>query len=192
MEQKQDRRVKRTRNMVLDAFLDLMIEKGYDAITVQDIIDRANIGRSTFYIHFTDKENLLVCSIEQLREFIREQNESLVNAFDQNQFRFRFSLSMLQHSQSHKRLYRAIVGKVNESPVMYHMQQMLYGLILEDIPALFHGSSSNVPEHLIVNYIVNTFITVLSWWMDQNMPCTAADIDNMFHDLVLKGISAYQ
>src|SRR3954467_12831022 len=58
-EKRTDRRSRRTRHMLEDALVDLMLEKRYDTITVQEIIDRANVGRSTFYAHYLDKEDLL-------------------------------------------------------------------------------------------------------------------------------------
>ena len=51
-----DRRVQRTRKLLQDALMALILEKGYEAVTIQDIIDRANVGRSTFYAHFLDKQ----------------------------------------------------------------------------------------------------------------------------------------
>src|SRR6202012_5392571 len=54
-----DRRVRRTRDLLHRALLDLIAEKGYPHITVQDILDRADVGRSTFYTHYRDKEDLL-------------------------------------------------------------------------------------------------------------------------------------
>lgn len=183
MEKTPDRRVQRTRSMVLDAFLDLMIEKGYEAITVQDVIDRANIGRSTFYLHFTDKENLLSCSIGQLLEFIREQSKIRIESGAGNGIQFGFSLAMLQHAQSHKRLYKAIVGKKGEAPVMRRMQEMFEGLVKEQMPS---GEAS--PQELAVDYVIGTFMTVLSWWMDQNMPCSALEADAIFHRFVLTGL----
>src|SRR5690349_10072505 len=61
-----DRRIQRTRQLLLDALSTLILEKGYEAITVQDLIDRANLGRSTFYSHFQDKEDLLLKGVESL------------------------------------------------------------------------------------------------------------------------------
>ena len=62
----QDRRVQRTRTLLTRALMELIVEKGYQAITVQDIIDRANLGRSTFYAHFLDKEDLLMSGLEEV------------------------------------------------------------------------------------------------------------------------------
>src|SRR5512145_1813977 len=66
--EKVDRRVRRTKDMLRGALLALIKEKGYERITVQEIIDRADVGRSTFYAHFRDKEDLLVYGLEELRE----------------------------------------------------------------------------------------------------------------------------
>ncbi len=70
---KPDRRVQRTRQLLQDALIAMMIEKGYEATTVQDIIDRANVGRATFYAHFADRETLLASRIEDLRAMLTQQ-----------------------------------------------------------------------------------------------------------------------
>ncbi len=73
-----DRRVQRTRQLLQDALVSLIQEKGYEAVTVQDILDQANVGRSTFYAHFRDKEELLLSRFEHLRsEFERHQQQRL-------------------------------------------------------------------------------------------------------------------
>ncbi|WP_412537769.1 helix-turn-helix domain-containing protein [Longispora sp. K20-0274] len=67
-----DRRVRRTRLALRHALVELMVDKGYDAVTVQDIIDRADVGRSTFYAHFTDKEHLFRSGIQDLQAELRK------------------------------------------------------------------------------------------------------------------------
>src|SRR3954466_4722486 len=64
--QKEDRRSRRTRQLLGDALVELMLEKHFESITVQDILDRADVGRSTFYAHYTDKESLLLSQIEHI------------------------------------------------------------------------------------------------------------------------------
>src|SRR5215469_232412 len=69
----QDRRSQRTRRLVISAIMELIAEKSYDAITVQDLLDRANIGRSTFYSHYFDKEDVLTALAEQMLEMLSQQ-----------------------------------------------------------------------------------------------------------------------
>jgi AcrR family transcriptional regulator len=190
-EKTEDRRIHRTRNMILDAFLDLMIQKGYEKITVQNIIDAADVGRSTFYMHFTDKEQLLLSSIGQLREFLIEHGQQ-VSAVKANEYQFGFSLAMLKHAQSHQALYKAIVGGKGGSPVYYHMQQMLIGLIRDNVSMLFPGTTLRIPQKTATDFIGNTFMILLTWWMEQDMPCSAAEANSIFHALALNGLKALQ
>src|SRR4051812_43769240 len=75
---KADRRSERTRQLIGTALIEVMLAKGYDEITVQDILDRANVGRSTFYAHFLDKEDLLVSQLTRVLDELIQQNEPFV------------------------------------------------------------------------------------------------------------------
>jgi AcrR family transcriptional regulator len=190
---KEDRRVQRTRNMLFEALLDLMVEKGYDAITVQDIIDRANVGRSTFYSHFLDKEQLLLENLVQLREFLKQQCVMHSLPTESGGYRFGFSLAMLQHVQSHKLIFKAVAGKQSGVLVIYHIKSMLTEIAREEIAAFLPSSTSlNIPQDVAVEFVVNTFWSILSWWMEQNMPYSATEMDQMFHTLTLSGISVLE
>ena len=68
MAQREDRRVQRTRELLRGALFSLIREKGFEVLTVQDIIDRANVGRATFYAHFDNKEDLLLSGFDVLRD----------------------------------------------------------------------------------------------------------------------------
>lgn len=188
--EKADRRVQKTRALLHEALLDLMIEKGYEAITVQDLIDRANVGRSTFYSHFEDKESLLASSLEQLRGFLLEQYGQADPLPNGGAFRFRMSLSMMQHVQSHKRLYRSMIGKPGGALVAQQMQRMLTLLMDEELDGIYtEGTLTGVPREIAASFVVSTFFTVLTWWMSQAKPCSAEEADRIFHQLVLSGVS---
>src|SRR5262249_61932845 len=70
--EREDRRVRRTRRALQEALRELMLQKAYDHITVQDVLDRADVGRATFYAHFRDKDALLMSEFEAMREALRE------------------------------------------------------------------------------------------------------------------------
>lgn len=188
MEASNDRRTKRTLNAIFDAFIDLMVEEGYEAITVQDIIDRADIGRSTFYLHFKDKDDLLENCIGQLRASLKEKSAASTSCGVGEPYHFCYSLGMLNHVRSHKLLYKAMLTKKGGASVNFLMQRMLSEIVEEEIAQqkLFNGLQ--LPRSTVVNYIVNTFYTVMTWWMDENMPCSATDSDTLFHKLVFSGL----
>ena len=190
---KEDRRVQRTRNMLFEAFMDLLLEKGYDAITVQDIIDGANVGRSTFYSHFTDKEHLLRDSIDQLKGFLKEQSLHRPETTVSGEYRFGFSLGMLEHIQSHKRIYKATVSKKGGAMVLQQMQRMLGDLVRDEITVLFPSSTGlTLTPELIVEYVVNTFLTLMTWWVGGSGPASAAELDKLFHQLTLTGLKGLE
>lgn len=191
MTKKEDRRIQRTRILLSEALIDLIIEKGYEAITIQDIIDRANVGRSTFYFHFQDKEQLLIGNFAQLRDFIKEQielNAEKTPKAPQEQLRFEFSLAMLQHVQGHKRAYRAVAHKQSGIVVMYHMKRMMADLVREEVDKFSSKADAAIPPEVAVEHIVNTFFTLLGWWMEQSPQGPAEKIDELFHKLTLSGL----
>ena len=75
-----DRRVQKTRKLLQEALINLVAEKGYDSVTIQEILDDANVGRSTFYAHFQDKEQLLHSILERLDELFEQHKEQLLDA----------------------------------------------------------------------------------------------------------------
>lgn len=187
-QKKEDRRVQRTKDMLFDALIDLMMEKGFDILTVQDIIDRANVGRSTFYSHFFDKEQLLIGTIERLRHFLQEQIDKRPLPIEDSEFRFGFSLVMLQHVQSHKRLYRKTASNSMEMLVFRHMREMLAQLAGDEITKYWTKfGSADIPFELAAEYIVTTFLTVLTWWMERSPNWKAEQCDQLFHRLIFSG-----
>lgn len=188
-EKKQDRRVQRTRDMLQEALVDLIIQKGYEAITVQDILDRANVGRSTFYSHYLDKEQLLIYNINQLHEFLKQQMNAHNVPEEGNQFRFDFSFALLQHVQSHRKIYRATVGKQSGALVLHHMHRMISDLALNEVKVYLTSSDTvPIPHEVVIEFVVNTLLTLITWWMESKTPCSAREVDKMFHQLTLTGI----
>ena len=182
-----DRRVQRTRKLLQEALIALVLEKGYEAVTVQDIIDRANVGRSTFYAHFLDKQHLFLSGFEQLREFLAQQHAV---ASAEGERKLSFSLGMFEHVQGYLRLYRALVGKQSGAIVAEHMQQMITDLVRDELAALTPLDATPIPRELVVQYIVSAFLGLLIWWADHEGPYPAAQMDAFFQQLTLPGVFA--
>ena len=103
-----DRRVRRTRKLLHDAFISLAIEKGYEKTTIQDILDRADVGRSTFYVHYPDKEALLTASFDEMHEQLERQLAD-VPATSPVDVALPAAL-LFEHAYRNQRVYRALCG----------------------------------------------------------------------------------
>jgi len=180
-----DRRIQRTRQLLQDALLALILEKGFDAVTVQDVIDRANVGRSTFYAHFQDKEDLLLSGFEHLRtEF-----EGFFLGQDMNdESPWTFSLSMFQHAEKQRDLYKAIAGKQGGNLALAHIQKYLSIYMLEHLKEQLPKRKKSIPPEVLTHYIASSFISMLTWWIDNNTPYSAEQMNDYFRQLVKPGV----
>jgi AcrR family transcriptional regulator len=111
----------------------LIQEKGFEALSVQDIIDRANVGRATFYAHFDSKEDLLASGIENLRESLKERQRQARPAGGSDERLFAFSRELFTHADEHRTVFRAMVGKRSGAVVQQLLQKMLVDLVREEV-----------------------------------------------------------
>jgi AcrR family transcriptional regulator len=185
---KADRRSQRTRELLNTALIELMLERRYDDITVQDIIDRANVGRSTFYAHYLDKEDLLVSGFTQVLDALRQH----VEQHRQSDGRAPSGLAFFfEHVQTHHQLYKALVRgggiellyKEGRVRLRQNIEQHLVMLV----PA---GQTSAAPPELVADYMAGAILTMLRWWLDNGMTYPPEQMDAMFQQLVLPGVQA--
>ena len=187
---KEDRRLQRTRALLQGALTSMIIEKGYEATTVQDIIDRANVGRSTFYAHFADKETLLLSGIEDLRAMLRQlQARALATSGESRHRGFGFSLAMFEHAKDHAPLYRAMVGRKSGAVVIQRIGMMIVDLVREDLAALGYRSPPSRRD-LIAQHVAGGFMGVLTWWLDHGVRQSPQEVDDVFRQLVMEGVGA--
>jgi AcrR family transcriptional regulator len=120
-----DRRVARSREMLHQALLSLIIEKGYEQITVEGICERANVGRSTFYAHFTSKDDLKRGGLEHLCRELIEQQRSASSLANTDVRGLAFTLTMFEHARDHIHLYRALAGSRGGAIALTTIRQTL-------------------------------------------------------------------
>ncbi len=108
---KKDRRTQRTRQLIQGALFSLIQEKGFETLSVQDIVDRANVGRMTFYRHFDNMEDLLVSGFEGLRASLKErQREALSHSSSVDDRVFALSRELFIHVKEHREVFRVMAG----------------------------------------------------------------------------------
>lgn len=182
-----DRRVQRTRALLQDAMVALIAEQGYEATTVQHIIDRANVGRATFYAHFPDKEALLLSRLEDLRTVLQREARAGRGRGASGDRRFGFSLAMLQHAKAHWTLYQAMAGKKSGGVVLQRIRTMLTDLVREELPMV----TTSVPRgrrEMLAEFVTGAFMAVLLWWLESAGSLSPERMDESFHELVMGGL----
>jgi len=185
---KADRRSQRTRQLLSAALIELMLEQRYDEITVQDIIDRANVGRSTFYAHYLDKEDLLVSDFTRVLDTLSHTIDEGTRADPHTHPNL---AGFFRHVQQHHQLYKALVrgGGIDRlyqkghERLRHNIEQHLRVLVsTEQMPA--------PPLVLVADYMAGTIVTMLKWWLDNQMPYTPEQLEALYYQLVLPGVQA--
>ena len=184
-----DRRVTRSRETLHQALLSLIMEKGYEAITVEEICERANVGRSTFYAHFTSKDDLKRRGLEHLRRELIEQQKSASNLTGMNVPGLAFTLTMFEHARDHIHLYRALVGSRGGAVALTTIRQTLCEIVRGELAEIRSKDSDGTPRELAVQYIVGAFMAVLTWWLDGGAKLPPQRINAMFQRLATDGIA---
>lgn len=190
----EDRRIQKTRKLLHEALISLILEKSYESIVVQEILDRANVGRSTFYTHFRDKDELLLSGLQDLREMLRSAQAMTpsVSAKPYEQI-IGFSLSMFEHAYEYRGVWKALLVSQAGAIVRQNIQEMLADLIRDGYRKEFQRrrkADSEVPFELLVYFLASTFISVISWWLNQNNPLPPRKTDSIFRALVLPVITS--
>lgn len=184
---KPDRRARRTRKSLRDALVELILEKHYDSITVQNILDRADVGRSTFYEHFRDKEDLFRGDWERFLDFLIRD----INFENTKKDGFIPIKELFQHLIDLHPFYRALV-KSRKSEQLFKTGHHHLAIAIENKLSLSLANEQPplVPTAILSNYLVNEIFSLLRWWLDQNMPYTPERMDEIFHQLIMPGFRA--
>jgi AcrR family transcriptional regulator len=177
-----DRRSLRTRNALREALIQLIAERGWDDIAVQDLCERANIGRSTFYSHFPNKGALLVGGLEDLRmELVRQaaQRAGTDRAGPANSPRLRFALGLIQHAHEQRKVFRSLIGRRSGHVVQQHFREMVIRLVTDELPA----STGKLPRAAAARWIAGAFVELLAWWVEQRSPMSPVELAALFDQL---------
>lgn len=190
-----DRRIEKTEKTLREALASLIAEKPYDSISVKEILERANVGRSTFYTHFRDKDDLLVSSIHGIVESL--QTAKLRRSPIWYERILWFSLPILDYHYGHRRNHRRsgpqTLGVRARSIQHDRLKQVLAEMIADPVRAECSAprkTSDRTPLDLIARYVASTFVLVLDWWNDSRNPVDPSEADDLFRALVLPTLSA--
>src|SRR5512139_2214965 len=199
---KTDRRIQRTRQSLHTALLELIKEKDYDAISIEEITDRANVGRATFYLHYKDKEDLL---LEEFREMAYEKVQVLseipFSAWLQSQeetadFKGKRPapplLIVFEHVYENSELYYILLKSERSSRVVERIRKIATEAIAQfvetkaktdPIPLLF-----TVPIEFFAAFFSGALLSTVDWWLEEDMKHTPREMTHLFQSLFFQGV----
>jgi AcrR family transcriptional regulator len=182
-----DRRVGKTKRALKEALTGLILEKGYEGVTVQDIIDRADVGRSTFYAHFVDKDELMMAIFSDLHVPAPEPS-----SWQPSDPPFAWTLHLFRHFGTGKRIFKAVAGSQSGALARRETEEWLDGLARAELRRLgAHKRHDAKQVDLVARFVVGTFIGFMNWWMaDENTDLDAEVVDAAFRSLVLPGVAS--
>ncbi|MBZ0277686.1 MAG: TetR/AcrR family transcriptional regulator [Anaerolineae bacterium] len=173
-EDKIDRRVQRTRDLLRRTIIDLIREKGYDAITIQDITERANLGRTTFYLHYQSKDDLL---LDHHADFMTHFNlnhippDQICGDAPQAEM-----IAFLQQFFEGKAIYLALKQAKDAHVILRGIRETMTHNLVESLRAAFPDRLPNMPLDVLANYIAGAQLSLVDWWLTTRTPYTAEQL----------------
>ncbi len=190
MSKRPDRRGPRTRRLLRDSLISLIMEKGYDSVTVQDITDRANMGRATFYLHFKNgKDQLLMTSLREMFDDLKARIVPPSPDIPLGDMAMR--MIPFQHAFEYRDLYRVtLLSQQGTAAIVNGIREYLAGSLRERIDVIVADRQPVVPLDILANYLAGAMISLISWWLKQDSNYTAEQMAEMFSQLSMPTIAS--
>ncbi len=207
-----DRRVQKTRKLLQDALIEIVAEKGYESVSVREILDKANVGRSTFYAHFQDKDQLLRSILDGLDELFEQHKKRLSDTTKdlgsasntERNPEVSPTLSLFQFVGQNHRFFKVMLEKrgygIFAKPiydyVFAHVHYIFTNPTHDAVYARLHEpfkmlrsreKHSSLETEIAAHYFASALMGILVWWVGKDMPCTAEEIDRFFRQLAMPG-----
>lgn len=182
---KPDVRVRRTCERLGRALIELIVEKPINDVTVQDVLDRAKVGRSTFYLHYRDKDDLLLSQLEMFLEMmstsLRKRNEKSNRVVPVEE--------MFEHIGNQNKLYRVLTdsGHLKE---FFDLAEGYFARGIEQ-RLIESGRLAHFPQRELAaraSALSGSLLSLLRWWLDRGEKESPRAMDEIFHRMVWKGV----
>jgi len=185
-----DARVRRTQRRLREAIVSLIHEKSYPAIVVDEILQRADVGRSAFYAHFPNKDALLASGIQQMLQ--ATPPHTLPPSVGRFGNALRFSFPVFEYIGQCRHAAGAKMGRRGRHIVHRHLHRVLAEHLRDEVREAVQRSDGRaaIPEDLATEYIVTTFVLVLNWWVESRSRLSAREVDDVFLALVVPALTS--
>jgi AcrR family transcriptional regulator len=195
-----DRRIGRTRRALKEALTALVLEKGYDSLTVEELTQRADLSRTTFYLHYRDKEQLLLESVDvMVNDLIRQITQLPVTAWGRENLAMGISPGnplklIFDHAAENAGLYRLVLRVEGAFTAQERLRNTISSSAAGVLQVLSEQESPElkpqVPVEIFSHYFAAALLGTVTWWLEADMPYEPAQMAEYFQKMFFSG--AYQ
>ncbi len=178
----QDRRVKRTEQLLARALIALTLEKGYEAITIREITERADIGYATFFRHYRDKDALL----QDVVNVVLEELMHLLMPAPSDADPSAVGTLLFHYVQEHTEVIRVLLGSGGASSLF---KQIIATGTQETLREHTERQGSAVPLEVAAHHLVASSIALIQWWLDHDMPYPPERMGSIYYELIFRPTS---
>lgn len=192
MIEKLDRRVQRTRQLLSQALIELILEKGYEAVRIQDIADRANLRAATLYLHYRNKEDLLLHTLETMFDKLVEKLQALPQD-DTAETIHQEIKAVFQHVQENKDLYQVIMGGQGSTEIRIRIRDYIAVQASQRIHRRLkqNGLSESIlplSVDFVSKFVAGSLLALITQWLEDDAGYSADYLGDISDRLVLRGI----
>ena len=179
--EKVDRRIKRTQKLLQEALISLTLEKGFDGVTIREITDRADVGYTTFFRHYPDKEALLAGVLNLMKEeFQVVITPDLIVTEPE-----KMGAHLFEYVRENRDLCRVLLDSTNTMALLRPLEEMG----LQEAERMFGPSKeSQMRVDLAVNHLMSSIVMMIRWWLDHDMPYEPEKMGQILADLIIRPI----
>lgn len=171
-----------TRQKLLSALLELSLEKGYDNVSIQDITDRADLARATFYIHARDKEDLMWTWIQEVIHVTEQEVEQRYHGVPPPQAEYYGYLNIFGHIDRNRDTYRLVLGSKGSAQMADRVHQYLVGETVRDIRQVGIYTDFTQPPEVAAQIIVGAILSLAIWWLETPNPYIVEQMAAMLYE----------
>lgn len=176
-----DRRIQRTQRALMDALVTLSLEKGYDAISIRDITERANVSYSTFFRHYAEKDELLA----ELLKSVANELILLIN-HNPNKTKDAEGRLIFQHVADNQAFFRLLFSSQGTSRVMRNIEADIAASVIQTNSL---SEDDVIPPDIAANHLVVTILALIRWWLDHDMPYGIDRMAAIYSRLIIQGFT---
>lgn len=180
-----ERRRQQTRKRLIETTVQLVLEKGYETVTIQNITEQADLGRGTFYIHFKDKEDVLWTAMQSL---IREMESEAHRQFQgelPKQVEYYGLLNIFRHAEKNRDLYRVVLGGKGSAVLTERVQDLLADVFRYDIENR-RDPNAEVPGEVIAQMMTGLIARLIGWWLKMGNTYSAEQMAAMTYRVLYR------